>query len=175
MAIGRQSAPWVVLTLQLPKRFVALRRILPAPLGRLPIPAGVSSLCRRIELLSSTYLSQGAARPNHSVPSGRAAPPLEVTGSPSGRITMGNPIVLLSPASWRSGGADSSTALASCSGPESPWIALFPFVRGQPKPSLRSGTQVALCSSSPMAHGTGADVIGKLRGLRSPLPPRCLT
>ena len=31
---------------------------------------------RRIKLLSSTYLSQGAARPKHSVPSGRVAPPL---------------------------------------------------------------------------------------------------
>ena len=36
---------------------------------------------RQIKLLSSTYLSQGAARPKHSIPSGRAAPPLNLFSS----------------------------------------------------------------------------------------------
>jgi hypothetical protein len=53
-------------------------------------PAERSLSQRRNNLLSSTYLSQGAARPNRSVPLGRAAPPLNRLLSPRIVVIQGS-------------------------------------------------------------------------------------
>ena len=56
---------------------------------RKTVSAGTMMPRRSNELLSSTYLSHGAARPTHSVPTGRAAPPLNNAPSAAARLGRG--------------------------------------------------------------------------------------